>query len=131
MQTVALRSAVWVTGVAMAVVLGSCTSGDDSIRYDPEQYREHIEKIEALVQKDEVGPRDGSTLAKYSTDLAGAMGKNIENHRVRETIMNRLIMFGQTYADMETSDIPFEMAEVREEWAAVRTDLFQPANWFK
>ena len=103
----------------------------DAMRFDPETYKEHLMKIETLVQKPEAEPDDGAALSNHLTVLAGAMGQNIENFRYRETVMNTLITFGESYAALETQGVPLDMPAIKEGWKAMRDNLFKPADWFQ
>jgi hypothetical protein len=110
-------------------------------RNDPEPYRAQIEKIEDLLQKSEAERGDGALLSEYATDLAAAMGKNIQHIQARETVMNLLVDFGESWAAEENlavqfseggeDVVPFEMADARRDWEALRELLFAPASWFK
>ena len=139
MRTVAFRPAVWATSVAIGFALASCEMSDS--RNDPEPYREHIQKIENVLQKTHAEQGDGALLSEYATDLAGAMGRNIQQPRAKQTVMALLIQFGEScsavedlavqYAEAGEEVVPFEMADVRKDWEALRELLFQPASWFK
>ena len=79
-------------------------------------------------------------LTKSCAELAGAMGKNIQQPAARETVMNLLIAFGEAFAAEEELAIqyrqgdeevvPFDINEARAQWELLRTDLFKPASWF-
>ena len=138
MRTIAFRPAVWIAGLAIATAV-SCGLADE--RNDPEPYRAEIEKIENLLQKPQAERGDGRILSQYVSDLAAAMGKNIQHIQARETVMNLLIHFGETWVNEESlavefaeageEIVPFEMADVRESWRALRELLFEPASWFQ
>ena len=125
------RLALWASSAVLLLILIACGGGSDSMRFDPELYKEHLVKIETLVQKPEADPDDGAALSNHVTVLAGAMGQNIENFRYRETVMNTLIQFGESYAALETQGVALDMPEVREGWRAMRDNLFEPADWFQ
>jgi hypothetical protein len=139
MGTFAFRPVVWLSGVVIGLALVGCGIVDE--RNDPEPYRAQIEKIEDLLQKSEAERGDGALLSKYATELAGAMGKNIQHIQARETVMNLLVNFGESWASQENLAIqfaeagdevvPFEMADARKDWESLRELLFAPASWFK
>ena len=137
--TVVFRTSVWATGLAIGSILPSCGMADE--RNDPEPYRAQIEKIEEFLQKPEAEKGDGAILSKYASELAVAMGKNIQHIQARETVMNLLINFGESWVNQESLAIefveagddvvPFEMEEVRQNWRQLRELLFEPASWFR
>jgi hypothetical protein len=139
MRTFAFRAVAWLGGPVIGLVVAGCGVVDE--RNDPEPYRAQIEKIEDLLQKPQAEVGDGPLLSKYASDLAAAMGKNIQHLQARETVMNLLVNFGESwstqenlaleYAAPDEEVIPFEMAEVRKDWEALRELLFAPASWFQ
>lgn len=139
MWSAAFRPAVWATGLAIGMTLASCGMADE--RNDPEPYRTQIEQIENLLQKPQAERGDGKLLSQYASELAAEMGKNIQHIQARETVMNLLINFGETwlneesltiqYAEAGDDVVPFEMAQARESWQGLRELLFEPASWFQ
>jgi hypothetical protein len=118
--------------VALALSLAPLGCGsEEAMRFDPEPYRATIEKIEALVAKAEPEPNDGQALYRHAAELAGALGKNIDNHTFRETVMNRLISFGEQFSSSEEQGIPIDLAEARQMWKSTRDDIFRSADWYR
>jgi len=139
MWSVAFRPAIWVAGLTIGIALAGCGVVDE--RNDPEPYRSQIEKIEDLLQKPQAERGDGKLLSQYVSELAAKMGKNIQHIQARETVMNLLINFGESWANEESLTVqyaeagddivPFEMADVRQSWKELREMLFEPASWFQ
>ena len=118
------------TLLVTSLVLFACGSGDAS-KHDPELYRAQIEEIETLLEKPEAGPGDGGRLHVMSANLAGAVGMTIEHHTRKQTVMNLLISFGESFAHREEQGVSWEMAEAREFWKKVRSGIFNEADWFQ
>ena len=125
------RTTFWAASAVTFLILAGCSTGSDAMRYDPEIYKEHIEKIENLIHKAKAEPGDQETLSKHVNELAGAMGKDIENYRYREIVMNRLITFGDYFVNQATFGVEMDLAEARETWKPIRDELFEPADWFQ
>jgi hypothetical protein len=133
MNPVSFRSVILtLAAAALAASLGCSPESDtESMRYDPEPYRELIQKIEAMLNKAEAVPGDGATLYKYSSELAGALGKNIDNHMIRETVQNRLMSFGEAFTAQEDAGMTVDLEAGRASWKNLRADLFRSADWYK
>lgn len=132
MEVLPFRFAVLTIAATVALHGGCAPSSDtDSMLYDPEPYKEIIQKIEALVNKAEAGPTDGAALYKHAIELAGALGKNIDNHTFREIVQNRLMSFGEYFTAQEDRGLTIDLVEARDMWKKVRKDLFRPADWFQ
>lgn len=106
-------------------------SYEDAMKHDPEPFRAQIEEVETLLQKPESELGDGSKLHITCANLAGALGRTIDNHTHKEFVMNRLVSYGAVYAQQEEANLPWDIAEAREAWKNVRADLFLDADWFK
>jgi len=119
------------TTLSAVVVLTLTGCGGDAMLYDPEPYREHIENLESILQKPESELGDGAKIMEHAAKLAGALGRNIDNHRAKETVKSLLIDFGQTLSDIEAQGGQLDMAEAREQWKMLRDALFKPADWYR
>ena len=113
----------------IALAISGCASSDDSMRFEADPYRAQIEAIESHIAS-EPTTTHGSTLGVLATNLAGELGKNINNQRYRETVQVRLITFGDVFAMAEQQGVPFDPAQAKELWLDARTDLFKDASWF-
>ena len=102
-----LTGSILTVSAMFALCLSGCGSSDDSMRFEADPYRTQIEAIEQHIAS-EPTPTHGSTLGVLATDLAGELGKNIDNQRYRETIQVRLISFGDIFAMAEQQGAPFE-----------------------
>ena len=133
MRNFALSFAFGVMSTVILLVFSGC--GDlgtlGSTKYDPEPYRAQIQQIESLVQKSYYTQGDGGRLHKYSADLAGAIRQDIPDYKVRERVMNRILNFGNHFADKEEQGAPVDLVEARAAWMTLRSDLFMHADWFQ
>ena len=123
------RFAEFVLAVLSFAILVGCSN--EVPKYDPEPYRDEVGAIEALLTQAERQPGDGGKLATLSANLAGAMGANIDNQRRREVVMNLLVMWGEMYSQLDSDDIPWELADAGQDWKKLRDGLFEQASWFE
>ena len=115
--------------IATFAALVACS--DESYKHDPEPYRQQIEEIETLLSKPNKERGDGGRLHTMCANLAGAVGKSIDNHTAKETVMNVLISVGETFAHREEQDLPWDLTEARAVWLKARTAIFQDADWYR
>ena len=118
-----------VASVGVIAFLASCSN--EPPKYDPEPYRTEIEAIENLVTKAEKEDGDGGRLATFVADLAGALGRDIENQRRREVVMNLLMIWSEGYSVADSEGLEWDLAEARASWKGYRDRLFEEASWFK
>lgn len=118
----------FVPAAALLVAIGC---GGDAMRYDPEPYREHIESLENLIHKPAAERGDGGRIHKLAATLAGVLGEDIDNARMKEGVKTLLIDFGAHFSDVESSGGDVDLSEARAAWAALRDRIFQPADWFQ
>lgn len=138
MRTVAFRVAGWTMTIVVGAALYACAPDD---RHDPEPYKQYIQEIDALLQKPAAEEGDGLAMATSCNALAGALGKNIQRPSARETVMNTIMVFGESLAAAEDVAIqyreegqpvvPFDVTETRTQWELIRKTIFKPASWFQ
>ena len=138
MSAVAFRVVGWTMTIAVGAVLYGCAPDE---RHDPEPYKQYIQEIDTLLQKPTAEEGDGIAIATNCNELAGALGKNIKRPSARETVMNTIMVFGESLAAAEDLAIqyreegqpvvPFDVTETRTQWELIRETIFKPASWFQ
>ena len=114
---------------SLFVTLIACS--DDAYKHDPEPHRQQIEEIETLLAKPKNEAGDGGRLHTMCANLAGEVGKNIDNHTKMQKVMNLLISVGEVFAHQEEQDIPWDLEDARELWTTVREAVFKEVDWFR
>lgn len=109
----------------------ACASAGEATKFDPEPYKEQIQKLDALVNKQEGAPNDGAAIYTYAVELAGALGKQIDDHAHREIVQNRIMTFGEYFSSQEEQGFQIDLAEAKQFWVKLRGDLFHDADWFQ
>ncbi|HXV59557.1 MAG TPA: hypothetical protein VEK15_02600 [Vicinamibacteria bacterium] len=126
-----MRGSFWFLNIAVALFLFGCVSAEDSMKFEADKYRAQIENIEGLLGQSEKQPDDGQRLHKYSADLASAMARDMQNHMQKEYVLNRIISFGEGFAQLEQQGIDWDLEQARDEWKTMRANLFVDASWFQ
>ena len=126
-----MRGSFWFFNIVVALFLSGCGSAADSMKFEADKYRAQIENIEGLLSQSEKRPDDGQKLHTYSADLAAAMARDMQNHMQKEYVLNRIISFGEGFAQLEQQGIDWDLEQARDEWKTMRANLFVDASWFQ
>ena len=126
-----MRGSFWFVNIVVALILSGCGSAADSMKFEADKYRAQIENLEGILAQAAKQPDDGAKLHVYSADLATAMSKDMQNHMQKEYVLNRIISFGEGYAQLEQQGIDWDLEQAREEWKTMRGNLFVEASWFQ